>query len=636
MSYIGFTPNFGYLDGQTLTFNGSTTQVTLDKSVSTTDAIGVFIDNVHQEPEVAYNLDAGGGSITFTGTPADGAVCYIRFHGQRFDVPIANNITDLDGDTHVKVEASSDNDTVIVTAGGVAAITATSSGVTIPNLTVTGTTTSINSTNLNIGDNQITLNSDVTGTPSENAGLIVNRGSSSDVSFIWNETSDYWIANQPIVSATRISSIVSGNTPSLDGDNIGLFQNSNSSQNAIVSIISNSSNYSQLSFGDENDEDAGYLRYSNATDLFSLNKGITFGQSITANGVLQVSMAHTSTYTKPAQFLVNDLNEGDRAQFTFGRDLSAKNLVEFGYRHKASNSLENVLSIGFYGSGSTARTVQRPDGRIAFGTNDVDANFIELVNVNGNIWTSGNIVFEGSSADTYETTLTVTNPTLSDKTITLPDATGTVVLNQGGILNLQNTGDQSEIRLYCETTNQHYSSIKAASHAALQSVGNVTLTLPAATGTLLSTASNLNDLANVNAGSPNTGQVLKWSGDQWTAQDDATASSSSSSSSQAYSAINAQTSDLYVAVLTDANKLITLSNNESSYFKIPTNSSVAFPVGTKLDFIQIGEGQVNVLASEGVTIHSTPTAKLRAQYSGGSCVKAATNTWYLVGDLAAT
>ena len=40
---------------------------------------------------------------------------------------------------------------------------------------------------------------------------------------------------------------------------------------------------------------------------------------------------------------------------------------------------------------------------------------------------SGNIVFEGSSANDFETTLTVTNPT-ADRTITLPDAAGTVVL----------------------------------------------------------------------------------------------------------------------------------------------------------------------------------------------------------------
>ena len=44
-----------------------------------------------------------------------------------------------------------------------------------------------------------------------------------------------------------------------------------------------------------------------------------------------VDMGAISTYTKPAQFLVNDLSAGQRAQFTFGKALSSKNLVEFGY-----------------------------------------------------------------------------------------------------------------------------------------------------------------------------------------------------------------------------------------------------------------------------------------------------------------
>ena len=60
------------------------------------------------------------------------------------------------------------------------------------NLTVSGTTTYINTTTLNIGDNIITLNADETGTPSQNAGIEVERGTSTNVILQWNETSDYW------------------------------------------------------------------------------------------------------------------------------------------------------------------------------------------------------------------------------------------------------------------------------------------------------------------------------------------------------------------------------------------------------------------------------------------------------------
>jgi len=61
------------------------------------------------------------------------------------------------------------------------------------NLTVSGTTTTVDSTNLKIGDNLITLNKDVTGTPTENAGFEVERGTSANPNFIWSESSDHFM-----------------------------------------------------------------------------------------------------------------------------------------------------------------------------------------------------------------------------------------------------------------------------------------------------------------------------------------------------------------------------------------------------------------------------------------------------------
>jgi hypothetical protein len=58
------------------------------------------------------------------------------------------------------------------------------------NLVVTGTTTSINSNEVNIGDSIIKLNADETGTPSQNGGFEVERGVEDNVSFVWDETAD--------------------------------------------------------------------------------------------------------------------------------------------------------------------------------------------------------------------------------------------------------------------------------------------------------------------------------------------------------------------------------------------------------------------------------------------------------------
>lgn len=60
------------------------------------------------------------------------------------------------------------------------------------NLTVQGNTTQVDSNVVNIGDAFLTLNSDETGTPSQNAGIEVERGTSTNVALRWNETTDKW------------------------------------------------------------------------------------------------------------------------------------------------------------------------------------------------------------------------------------------------------------------------------------------------------------------------------------------------------------------------------------------------------------------------------------------------------------
>jgi hypothetical protein len=60
------------------------------------------------------------------------------------------------------------------------------------NLTVSGTTVTVNSETLTINDNIIVLNNNEAGTPSENAGIEVERGTSTNVVLRWNEADDYW------------------------------------------------------------------------------------------------------------------------------------------------------------------------------------------------------------------------------------------------------------------------------------------------------------------------------------------------------------------------------------------------------------------------------------------------------------
>jgi hypothetical protein len=105
--------------------------------------------------------------------------------------------------------------------------------------------------------------------------------------------------------------------------------------------------------------------------------------------------------------------------------------------------------------------------------------------------------------------------------------------------------------------------------------------------------------------------------------------------------LNAQTGATYTFVLADAdNKLVTASNASAQTYSIPTNANVAYPVGCQINIIQIGAGQVtiNAVTSGTTTVLSNggtaAAPKLRVQYSSATLIKVATDTWYVIGDIA--
>lgn len=105
-------------------------------------------------------------------------------------------------------------------------------------------------------------------------------------------------------------------------------------------------------------------------------------------------------------------------------------------------------------------------------------------------------------------------------------------------------------------------------------------------------------------------------------------------------ALNAQTGTTYTFVLADNGKLVTASNASAQTYSIPTNATAAFAVGTQINLIQIGAGQVTVAAATpGTTtvLSNAATAaqpKCRNQYAALTAIKVATDVWYVIGDIA--
>jgi hypothetical protein len=100
----------------------------------------------------------------------------------------------------------------------------------------------------------------------------------------------------------------------------------------------------------------------------------------------------------------------------------------------------------------------------------------------------------------------------------------------------------------------------------------------------------------------------------------------------------AQTAD-YTAVIADTYQVIELMNKATAIaYKIPTNASVAFPIGTVLTILNIGAGvcTISAVTSGTTTVLSAgavAAAPTLAQYKSAACIKTGTDAWYVVGAI---
>jgi hypothetical protein len=124
------------------------------------------------------------------------------------------------------IESRSTDTNLTLSANGTGIVTVADALTVTGNLTVSGTTTTVNSETINLADNIIVLNSDFTsGTPSEDTGFSVLRGGSATKSFIWDESEDKWsVGSETMVAGTfegNLTGNVTGNTSGSSGSTTG-------------------------------------------------------------------------------------------------------------------------------------------------------------------------------------------------------------------------------------------------------------------------------------------------------------------------------------------------------------------------------------------------------------------------------
>ena len=155
---------------------------------------------------------AGGETLTLAG--GTGVTSTVSDNQVSFAIGQAVGTSDNATFNNVTVDGTLTSDDITSTNISVAG-NATVTG----NLTVSGTTTTVNSNTVNIGDNIMVLNSDETGTPSQDAGFEVERGTSTNVSFFWDESEGYFAIND---ASTTSKVLTAGNfaasfTGTIDG-----------------------------------------------------------------------------------------------------------------------------------------------------------------------------------------------------------------------------------------------------------------------------------------------------------------------------------------------------------------------------------------------------------------------------------
>ena len=246
------------------------------------------------------------------------------------------------------------------------------------NLTVNGTTTTVNSNTVNIGDNILVLNSDETGTPSQNAGIEIERGTSTNVSLRFNETTDTWQFTNDGTTYNDLgtSDIVNDTTPQLGGN---------------------------LDINSNDITGTGNISITGDFTLTSTDAGSTNNPTI-------------DLYRNSA----SPANADDIGHILFSGEDAGGNKVSYARINSRITDVSNGVADGRLNISSLINNNLTTYYSAAFSQNQF---FLPLY-LTGN---ANSITFEGATADAHETILTVTDPT-ADRTITFPDATGTVAL----------------------------------------------------------------------------------------------------------------------------------------------------------------------------------------------------------------
>ncbi len=275
------------------------------------------------------------------------------------------------------------------------------------NLTVNGTLTSLDTTNLDIEDNLFQLNAGLTGSPVNDSGMLINRGSSDNGIFMWDESTDKFTLGLTTADGSATGNITLSSLGTLvaniEGDVTG-------SITGTVSSISNHST-SDLSEGTN-------LYYTDARFDTRLGTKDTDDVSEGSSNLYYTTTRFDSAFSGKS---TSDLSEGSNLYYTSARansdfdtrlatkdtgDLAEGSNLYYTDARVQAVSINNVVE----------DTTPQLGGNLDLNSNDItgtgDINITGSVTADG-LTVDGNIGFGTTSPNSYSgyTTLTFNNAT---------------------------------------------------------------------------------------------------------------------------------------------------------------------------------------------------------------------------------
>jgi hypothetical protein len=412
---------------------------------------------------------AARGLISVTDAGGDGSLAYNN----------SNGILTYTGPSAAEVRAHFTAGTGITVSSGQISIgqsVATSDNVTFNNmivsgnLTVSGTTTTVNSNTVHIGDNIITLNHDESGTPSQDAGIEIERGTSANKTLVWNETTDKWTVGSETFVAGMLEGNLTATTLTADSAALGAvkgFSHLNSPHSTTtkvftVTVASKTAAHRYNGTGSSNGfvidgVEAPFLtltpgrtyRFDQASATnsghplrfyYDVGKNTAYTTNVTASGTAGNAGAYTDITITDATPLVLHYQCSAHANMGSSVQTNARNLTGF----TTSDLSEDSSNLYYTNARVTtlvdsayvqARTTAGTDSAstIALITSTVDSAYVALREANSGGGGGGGsaltIQDEGSSLSTAATTLNFTG---SAVTASGTGATKTINITGGG------------------------------------------------------------------------------------------------------------------------------------------------------------------------------------------------------------